>query len=470
MKSFYILFLAWACLFHPKFAKAQQLRLGNNPFTVEKSAVLELQSDNQGLLFPRITDTALINSLSPPDGMVIFHSGSRQLLVRTNGYWAVLAQRQELTGQRINHVIVKSASDFPAPVAGIITLLTNTSYEINGTITLSSKIDLNGSCLVGVTATSDKLVYTGAGELFTGSNGGTIRLLTLTASSASLFNINAGGAVKNFILQNCYILSCSSIGTLKGFGGTVYLGTVAYFYNNNGITFENNTNVVLNTLLWDGSNRNTYEKFVGTFSVVQQMGGDMICNVANSAVGIDVTGVTSIISGELKSVLFDGTGTFKNGSFSKEWEVESTGLETEKDDVASGNLYISTTAATNLSTNTPAKISGTTTSVNLFRVSSPSNNRLTYTGSKTRKFHVTCSLAATQASILASKVYTFYIARNGVVLQESRQRVKLNSSDQASVSVSCTSSLARNDYVEVWVENNTDNTSVTVLSMNMVIK
>jgi len=72
------------------FSKAglsQQLRLGNNPFAVEKSAVLELQSTNQGLLFTRIADTALINTMNPPDGMVVYFTPTKRLLLRSNGYW-----------------------------------------------------------------------------------------------------------------------------------------------------------------------------------------------------------------------------------------------------------------------------------------------------------------------------------------------------------------------------------------------
>ncbi|MDF2380127.1 hypothetical protein JMG10_01515 [Nostoc ellipsosporum NOK] len=74
-----------------KTVGAQQLRLGKQPLSLQKSAILELESDNQGLLFPRITDTSLINTLAPPDGMVIFHQPSRQLMVRSNGYWIALA-------------------------------------------------------------------------------------------------------------------------------------------------------------------------------------------------------------------------------------------------------------------------------------------------------------------------------------------------------------------------------------------
>src|SRR5689334_4639881 len=66
---------------------SQQLRLGNNPWTVEKSAVLELQSSNQGLLFTRIADTALINVMNPPDGMVVYFTPTKRMLLRANGSW-----------------------------------------------------------------------------------------------------------------------------------------------------------------------------------------------------------------------------------------------------------------------------------------------------------------------------------------------------------------------------------------------
>jgi hypothetical protein len=85
------------CLFGvPILLQAQQLKLGKNPSVNLKSAVLELQSDNQGLLMARISDTALINTLTPPDGMVIFFIPTKQLMVRSNGYWQILVQSSSL--------------------------------------------------------------------------------------------------------------------------------------------------------------------------------------------------------------------------------------------------------------------------------------------------------------------------------------------------------------------------------------
>jgi hypothetical protein len=79
------------CLLSCCTAWCQQLKLGNNPPVVERSAVLELNSTNQGLLFTRIADTNLINAKNPPDGMVIYFVPTSQLMVRANAAWQGLS-------------------------------------------------------------------------------------------------------------------------------------------------------------------------------------------------------------------------------------------------------------------------------------------------------------------------------------------------------------------------------------------
>ncbi|RZK46662.1 MAG: hypothetical protein EOO94_02310, partial [Pedobacter sp.] len=72
------LFFSFSFLLIIFVADAQQLKLGNNPYTVHKSAVLELNSTNQGLLLVRISDTNLINIMAPPDGMLIYFTPTQQ--------------------------------------------------------------------------------------------------------------------------------------------------------------------------------------------------------------------------------------------------------------------------------------------------------------------------------------------------------------------------------------------------------
>jgi hypothetical protein len=451
-----------------------QVKIGNNPNSINANSLFELETTNKGFLPPRVALNSAASAtplIAPvPAGMMVYSSGGSL----TNGLyswdgtkWAMLGSN---TQARTNFVNVQSASDLPAPSGGVITLSAGVLYEINGTISLSSKIDLNGCYLKGVDPLNDKLIYTGAGELFTGSNAGCISYLTITAASGKVFNINGGGGNKNFLVQNCYMIGCNDIGTIQGIGGTVFFSKVAYFYNSNGVTYSNNQNVVVDYTLWDVSNHNTFEKFTGTFNVIQILGGDRLTSSANSAVALDVSGMTTLVAGSVKTIMFVGSGTYVTGTFSKEWEAESQGLTTEKDDVAAGNLFISSMNSTTFSgTNSATKILGTTSSASLFRVTSPANNRLTYGGTKSKRFTVVCSLSAIATG--NNKNFSFYIAKNGVVLPESKQHLKCSSQvDRGSVTLSCTVLLATNDYVEVWVENNTDNTNLDVESLNLSIK
>ncbi|MFY0253620.1 hypothetical protein ACDQ55_06650 [Chitinophaga sp. 30R24] len=67
-----------------------QLKIGDNPATINKASILELESLRQGLLLPRITDTTLSPLNTAPDGMIIYFTGNQSLLVRRGGYWAKL--------------------------------------------------------------------------------------------------------------------------------------------------------------------------------------------------------------------------------------------------------------------------------------------------------------------------------------------------------------------------------------------
>lgn len=454
-----------------------QVKIGDNPTSINFNSMLEMESTNKGLLPPRVSlnSASSVSPLSAPvaEGTIVYNdSGSLKA-----GYyfwagtkWLAVINTNDM---RTNQVLIKSATDFPAPVSGVITLLSNTLYVINGTILLVDKIDLNGSLLKGDDAINDKLVYSQtSGELFTGSHGGNIRNLTLVANGVGgkLFNLNGGGINTNFIVQNCYILGCNNIGNIENFAGTVYFQTIAFFNNTNGITFANDTNVIINNSLWNSTNSNTYEKFVGKFSIIQKINGAMKAYASNSAIGVDISGITSLVSGELKTVLFNGDGTYKLGTFSKQWEVESNGLRTEKDGVAGGNLYMTTPVQTDIQNiNVAEKIEGLTTSANLLRFTMPVDNRLVYQGTKGRNFEVICSLTAIQNS--SNKYFEFYIAKNGVTLPESRQEVKLlSSTDQGPVTLSCVVYLEPGDYIEAWTENITSTTDVTVQTMNLSIK
>ena len=402
--------------------------------------------------------------------LLLSNSKATVTVISDGSNWNIISSG--IVKARNNFVLVQSAADLPAPVAGVITLAAGTTYEVNGTIVLTSKINLNGCYLVGMDANNDKLIYTPAsGELFTGTKGGTIKTLTLVAAAtgAKLFNVDLG-ATENLLVRDAIIANCKEVGLVKG-GYIVFFSVINYTGNTAGNTYESITNLLLDNTAWFSTNGGVFEKITGTFAVIEKLGGFSQPMSGLSAIALDVTGIVSITdAGNLKNTAFLGTGTKVNGSFSTKWEVECPGLATEKDDEAAGNLYITSTASSTFSTlNTPVKISGTTTAASLFRVTSPANNRLVYGGSKGRRFQILCSLTCSQGS--SNREYSFYVYKNGVQLPESRQKIKLvNASDQVSVTISCTAFLTTSDYIEIWVEANTSTTSLSVETFNLAIK
>src|SRR5690606_25831314 len=105
-------------------------------------------------------------------------------------------------------------------------------------------------------------------------------------------------------------------------------------------------------------------------------------------------------------------------NFNNKWDVNCSGIPVEGDRVAVGDINfdypVGSGALTTLS-GTPVKLSGATTSNNLYRSSrGGTDNRMQYLGNKKRFFRISGS-ASFQATA-TSTIYVFYIAKNGTVL------------------------------------------------------
>lgn len=66
-----------------------QVKIGDNPTTVNSGSLLELESTNKGLLMPRLADTTSISN--PPQGMFMFNNNDTSLYFRRLGGWRRLS-------------------------------------------------------------------------------------------------------------------------------------------------------------------------------------------------------------------------------------------------------------------------------------------------------------------------------------------------------------------------------------------
>lgn len=79
-----------------------QMKIGDNPTQINKSSILELESNQQGLLLTRISDFTKINTLigtNNVDGMIVYYTGTGEegegLYMRKGGNWVKVASASD---------------------------------------------------------------------------------------------------------------------------------------------------------------------------------------------------------------------------------------------------------------------------------------------------------------------------------------------------------------------------------------
>jgi hypothetical protein len=127
-----------------------------------------------------------------------------------------------------------------------------------------------------------------------------------------------------------------------------------------------------------------------------------------------------------------------------------------------GSLYWSATAATTIAVqSTYYKALGTTTAINLNRFTSPASNRLTYTGDPDIHLHIACSMSCTCAS--NSQILGFSIGINGTHIPASLIQRKVGTgADVGALALHWDAQLSTNDYIELFVTNDSGTATVTI--------
>jgi hypothetical protein len=94
-----------------------------------------------------------------------------------------------------------------------------------------------------------------------------------------------------------------------------------------------------------------------------------------------------------------------------------------------------------------------------------SANKLTYTGTKSAIFK--CQVSCTAQNTGIGQTTSYAIAKNGAILAKSQEQIVFTVAlDKAEVSVTCIVQLNQNDFVELWVTNNSSTAAITISYMN----
>ncbi|KAI9450919.1 hypothetical protein F5148DRAFT_1290484 [Russula earlei] len=224
IKSLLLLCILWC----NTEAVCAQIKLGSNTVGTTRSAILDLNSANQGLLLPRITDTSAttgVSKYSPPDGMFIFFNTDKSLRIRKNGSWikvidslnALQADWNQASTTALDYIKNK-----PTITNGTVTSigLSSTDFTVSGSPVTTSGIITANLNTSGVTAGSYSTVTVNNKGIVTAGTNRSFSIVarTLGTSPTSFQPSTTRDA------QVVYTVTINAVATLiSGQAGTVFL-------------------------------------------------------------------------------------------------------------------------------------------------------------------------------------------------------------------------------------------------------
>lgn len=191
-----------------------QLKLGSNPAAINKSSVLELESQVQGLLLPRIPNLVVPPLTTAPDGMIVFNLQGNNLMVRKNNLWWKVADSSNfssllaISGWALGGNPVSVMQNFGTTSNFDVPFITNNLERM--------RITNTGNVGIGVTNPSTLLHVQGTNPLtLLGVQNGT------STTADSLLTITSGLVRKIPILSfNGWALGGNGVLSAQNFGTT----------------------------------------------------------------------------------------------------------------------------------------------------------------------------------------------------------------------------------------------------------
>jgi len=483
-------------------------QIGIGTTSPDPTSVLHVESTTQGFLTPRMTTAQRTAITTPANGLMVYDTTLSSFYYYDTPTTAWIKINSGKDG-RLKYKLIKSTDVLATVLAAEKTAGSNTKYlldsatlyEINGTISVDLPIELNNAYIVGEDSSEDKLVKA-TGDLFIGTTGGSMRILTLQATAGNVFNITGTGSIvggtqtQSMIVRDCIVSTSANVGKLENFA-LVFISIVQYINNTTGIIYKDISRLLLSNAGWFSSNSGTYETLQGTFGLVAKQGG--FSEVTGTKIGFDVSGNPTITGDAvMETVVFTGTltsgkyvnsytvGTYTGFNFNNSWSVRCTGIPNEGDSQSTGTVYLDRTGTAQAQTpigtlNVGAKLAiNAGLNSNLYRTTSAQTNRITYSGKKGRVFQVNCSISFGNATGLTNTEYAFYIMRipsaGGTDPQISTETlIDTNAGYIQSFPVQGSVYLNTGDSIELWVKRLNQGTGTTaqsflVRSFNMSIK
>jgi hypothetical protein len=377
-----------------------------------------------------------------------------------------------------NMIFVNSKSDFPAAVSGVITLANNVTYFITTTVDLTGDRLVAGqnTTLIGGSSENCFLISTGlSASTALLSSAWSIPMRNLAITHGTALNLDATGNANQAIdWFGVNFTNCATVGLVKNYSNFI-MSDCALLSSAN-FTFDGTMGTVgFQQCLFSGVAGQTTLNFPSTLTITRRIraiyssfvafGGATAINVSTSAI-IPTEGYI------LDTINFSGGATYVAGVQHTDNKALFQNCKGINNSAEIGQMYFTNNATENpiVTQGVFEKIEGTTTASAINEKFTHTNNRLTYTGGISREFVITASCSANSAVTAAANI-TVRIAKNGVTLAESESQATTSQANR-NENFYCQTivQMNTNDYVELFIANNTTANNLLVTELNLVIR
>ena len=381
-----------------------------------------------------------------------------------------------------NFITVKSLADLTTPVLGVINIPTKTTLFFPNEINLAgNRLSFAQDCaIIGTSSETSKV---------TSSLGNGIALITSVGSLAIqnialqvvpliggdvpiMFNLNGISEPMAAIDWNFVNIIDCNIGSIQNYANAVFLNC-AFIGSTNGVTFDGNfDSIVFEGCIFRNGISGTCITIAATAIINRRIRLENTSIVATGAnIGINVSVLATIpIEGYIaKFINFSGGGTYLAGiqpNDNKSLFIECRGVSNSAS-VSEVYMINNATATVIASTAVFYKILGTTLSGVYVQRFTNTNNRATYTGALTKFFRVSAIVSANAGN---NQLLVLRIAKNGVTIVSSENQGTTSGAGRSeSLKSQTVVELNTNDYIEVFIQNNTAIANITASELNLIL-
>jgi hypothetical protein len=366
-------------------------------------------------------------------------------------------------------VIVNTIADLPTAVGGVITLAANTFYVQADDVAFSTSRLVLGVNTVysGLDSLVVTASYTGTLPFFTITNAsGSVKDIRVTHPNSPLFSFSDSGT--NVLRVSDVAYTGASIGTFGGNGSSARFTNFSGSTTSNGMLLAGNwkaflfqpalSSIAAGTFIDLGTA--TFDSISVTETTLDYPAGAFYISGEPNSGNMNAGGLATISKSRLT-----GSGTPLEQITPDDAQFTFSANDSIRDSRSDGLLYIqgNTVASTIASANTPVLAAGTWTVGPTGQFTGTTGGRLTYIGGKDARLPVTfsVSIAPTLSTGIAMSIY---IAINGTIEAGSRRQGTGSAGLPTSVTMPWQHTFSTNDYVEVFVENNTNATDILLSS------